>query len=1344
MPSLLDREVSAKSDDAFGHRHFAEALQSLIEYEKHDPPYSIGLLGGWGTGKSTIKRLYLSNLEDDVDADVVGRTRSEKIHPITFNAWRFGGSDIKRALLRHVYLELGGDERSLRDALFRQIERSTEESKSIQELWGDVWALWGWPLLQVGLAAVLVGAVVYGGSWLIDAGEITSSVIGAAAFLFAVFALKYYVKTGVPFISLRDPVNRIELPYATAEEYEDLLLEQIERFAKISERNQCERLAIFVDDLDRLSAKEMVDGLDAIRTFLDLPDHKLPEDMGVVFIISCDEQRVARAIEQKWGNSDLPGAVFSFEDARRYLDRMFQFRLEIPRFPKRDMRNFAKQKFRDKLPAITKDVEATGTSLESVVTRLMHVDVESPRNAIQIINAFVQSWWVAKRREHEGPGSERAGGLQEKVVTSHPESLAALSVLRVDYPDFYNELEQQPDLIQRFTEVFVRGGDLQDQPRSIRDALSNFSGKEDGKVKKKHKGLLRYIASLQGVQWPPSLRPLLLLTQDPTTRDLGESEIRVREDLVSGNQQGVLEALGRANDNKAFSQREVEILHNVVEELYQGDTIHQNNAASVIARLSERIPSDGLGRRLYTYLYSRLYRSGDLRYRLGAATIPSVLEKLRPLEKKNIATRLVEDVIKTEGDIDFLTEALETPSLNEALGMVRDIVPLVLQVRREHGLRPQAENMLLEWLKSRRVAVDGNEDELPFAELEKWLQTFEDSLLSDFGPQYIDLLASFLKADHEPDFDLEESLRRSREVFDEMVQTGTESRKELAGVLIRFVSVRSGSAVTLAYDFVDENAQAFGLGSFNDFVQVFAARLQKQETGESWGISGDWEEDIDALLRLVDVRIGDVQNAVTREEIEDLAIVLGQASLDEDGAERRADYATRIVGRLLKIAPENGNRVVRGWASRILGGLPVTTRKWIGKNLHRLDEETSSDLTNHINAVQNTNVAPEKADKYCEFMAELTEEGVKTNEMQSHLQSVYSYLRNNSRQQQLIERVFPALPRLIMYGPKGPAGQMIHQLFSDSRNNRPLHGILHGHMAEYWPVNEEELISYSPGTYFNYGEEYVTKYPSDNKTPDVLRSIRRMAEKKLVEEGRHSTIIDAASKLWGHDKAEALKAFESVESLPSQIGLIPNLMNAVNESSEDEFKMLRRAWNEFSKRSSVDQHHQIAMSILEKASKGTSMKPDLCLEIWFDAMGVSKANLLQGLVLSDELNEEQRKRVWLQIERTAGDLGHDFFLEVLPGLFGLGEASQAQEEALSEESKSAISELFGSRNAQHDLSGALLSALVMSDAKGRKRRIAEWIGELDTPSSLISSREDKLSEIDQEILTNYVPAYSVD
>ena len=58
-----------------------------------------------------------------------GKRRQDRIHAITFNAWRYGGGeDIKRALLRHAFLELG---RILSAYVTRMRSRSSRDEPPI-------------------------------------------------------------------------------------------------------------------------------------------------------------------------------------------------------------------------------------------------------------------------------------------------------------------------------------------------------------------------------------------------------------------------------------------------------------------------------------------------------------------------------------------------------------------------------------------------------------------------------------------------------------------------------------------------------------------------------------------------------------------------------------------------------------------------------------------------------------------------------------------------------------------------------------------------------------------------------------------------------------------------------------------------------------------------------------------------------------------------------------------------------------------------------------------------------------------------------------------------------------
>lgn len=476
MPSLLDVEIHSAEADAFGHRHFAKALQGLTEAASNVPPYSIGLLGKWGTGKSSIKAIYLRELKNDLTKNSEGLPRNARIQQITFNAWRFGGENIKRALLRHVYLALGGEADKLNDALFRQVQRPVKEGRSWTAIFKDFYEQWIWGALPAGFLLVLLVLLLLIIGWFFGySNPVTAAAIGALG-VSSALVCKYLLDPKRLFIPRLTTINKVELPSSSAEQYEDLLLEQLQIW-KLDTGQKCERLLIFVDDLDRLSAEEMVSGLDAVRTFMEIRREDLPSGFGIVFVISCDEERIAEALadRRRQRSSDLPGAVMDPTDARRFLDRIFQFRLEIPQFPKRDMRNYAMRRLTTDLPTIAKDLEDRGVSLETLIDHMIHVDVQSPRNALQILNAFAESWWIARQRELEGAGTDRPGGLHEGAVTDHPLSLSALSALRVDFPQFYEDLQKAPDLIRRFSEVFIDGKPMDAVPDAIKLVLERYA-----------------------------------------------------------------------------------------------------------------------------------------------------------------------------------------------------------------------------------------------------------------------------------------------------------------------------------------------------------------------------------------------------------------------------------------------------------------------------------------------------------------------------------------------------------------------------------------------------------------------------------------------------------------------------------------------------------------------------------------------------------------------------------------------------------------------------------------------------------------------------------------------------
>ena len=755
MPALLDREIESPDKDAFGHKDFAEALKNLIELP--EPPYSIGLLGKWGVGKSSIKKLYLKNLETNKEK-IKGLTRSERIFPITFNAWRYGGENIKKSLLRHVYKELEGDENSLKDKLYKQITTSIPKLRELEETLKD--------LKSVGL--YLFASL----SLLIIANIITSQLNKPPvlvqlflALLIIVITLiigsiiKNLLQTNLFFSNL----TKIEFPLTSNEQFEDELIKQIEIFKE--KHKKCERILIFIDDLDRLSAEEMISGLDAIRTFLEIPEHRLPKSIGIIFVISCDEERIADALTRRKYNGSLPGAIFTRNDARRFLDRIFQFRLEIPPFPNQDLRKYAYEK----ISSIISDFDSellNNNKLEKVIERLIHPGVQNPRNALQLLNAFIQSWWIGNKRE-------KAGLLMAGTITKNPISLAAICTLKVDFPDFYDDLLKEHKLLQYVLALFFENNvnlNISDSAKpyilkyaEIQNNNEVFNWKNIKKLKFKddYRSLRTYLASLRRIDWPVSVQSLLMLIQDSLTLNIGDdSASELYKNLISGDYEGLEEVLGVTEGAKGLPESSIKLILNSREQITVNESEeNQDNADFAIASIINKI-DNGKAQELIDDLARRLTFNKELRAFVGLDSLKDILlsENISKKEQKELVTSLIKNLV--ENDLSFKLSEESDPQ-DHIYNWYKEISEIALKIKYHHEveLNNEVNQNLLSWIRKGEVKVymgsiedeSGNDVEqyetqnIPFQQIHKWVKSYGEKFMLDLGGYYSSQLIKNIK-----------------------------------------------------------------------------------------------------------------------------------------------------------------------------------------------------------------------------------------------------------------------------------------------------------------------------------------------------------------------------------------------------------------------------------------------------------------------------------------------------------------------------------------------------------------------------------------------------------------------
>ena len=1339
MPSSLDRQTSNFERDAFGHRHFADALRSLIESETHSPPFSIGLLGGWGTGKSTIKELYIRDLGNDARRSHSGHTRSERFHGITFNAWRFGGKDqdIKRALLRQVFLELGGNEEKLQDRLFRQITESHEDPKGFLQYTWDIIKAWAMPIP----AFVLSLALLLGLLWLVlfafplqddfSKSIVITALIGAYSYL-----LK---QVKPPAVSAYRPVTRIALPSTTAEQYEDLLLDQIDQFklgkSKTPEGKSginCERLIVFVDDLDRLSAEEMVLGLDAVRTFMEIPETQLPNGLGLVFVISCDEAKVADALAKGRKQGDMPGTVFSQTDARRYLDRIFQFRLEIPPFPRNDMRRYAIKQLRE-LTGIESDLQSRSVSIESLVDRMIHVGVHDPRNALQIVNAFAQAWWLAKKRETEEIGTEKPGGLHEGAVTMHPISLGALSAIKVNFPDFYRDLQNDPALLQRMTDVLVREKPLQDQPLSTRQLLTErYLKKRDGdedmpyEVRTEHRPLRQYLSSLTGLRWPDSLQSLLLFSEDPITRKFGAKATAIYASFVSGDTQGVLEAFGRHIDASTLKQDEGRLLHQMVEELRHETEARRTNASRVIAELVDRFPED-ISHLLLGSLCRELGDSSKLRSQLGIKKIGKVLAVAHDDDRRAVASRLIQDVLTTDNDLSFQLETMESPNVEEAILFARSTLALVLPIRRDNGLDTAADAQLLNWLAGRTVRTGGKHHQLAFKEFEQWVSEHEDHLLPALSDQYADLLATELESDAAPDFDVSAAMSKVQNVFSRLWESGEETRPILWKSLTRYVALKQPEASRAAWEEMTKHVTSTSLNTtqITRFLSTLIERLNKEAQNEEWPLEVV-ESAAQSLLTFIRTRASEIEDTAIQ-ALSDLAILWSQ---NADTAALSCD----IVKELQRANMTDAQSVFDDWAKRILGDLPIDCIKLLASVFPTLEGSTQKNVVAQLNPVISTdNIDEATGQKYEAFVSQIPDNGWGTSTLKNHLDSLLPQIaaRHNNPNKYLT-RIFPTIAKVLHHASPSPLGQALHNLFAQAKGQPNHYAWLHSWMATRWPKPSTELSPYDPVKIFNDAHNFAISQPNAT-SKGLLRSLRKMLERELVPSNLRTAVIESACATWSKNPESAIETFEDDygDLTPGQAA---DLLDCLDWTNEENQALLSRAWAAVAQSQSTEALHQTTNKILEKGLSGPKSEPDRGLRFWLDALDVKIHDILKSSITQPQINDTHRNRLWQQATHRIEALGSAFFVEVIPRIAVLSSIEETANSMFDDYDR--VSAVLGSSDNRTELSQRLMENFHEVATNTVKSHIASWCKRLSGEASLQQLTPETLTDADLSILKN--------
>ena len=295
------------SEDLLGFKVHADLLTNIIKDESI-LPITIGVFGDWGSGKSSVLQIVKEEFDNEDDTDSLC---------IYFNGWTFEGyDDAKAALLNSILKELEDNKK-----ISAELKITIKEKA--KKLWKSVDWMRGAGMVMKNVALPAVSAYFTGGLSLVP---------------FAIQKLTEWGDNPEQIIEKlqSDEGKEIYKAFVKERKEEDknvtnAVSEFRDDFAELLEATNFKRLVVIIDDLDRCSPERIIENLEAIKLFLNVPK--------TAFIIGADPRIVKYAIEHKYKNNKEIE-----EDNNRividYLEKLIQLPYSLPRLSESEVETY--------------------------------------------------------------------------------------------------------------------------------------------------------------------------------------------------------------------------------------------------------------------------------------------------------------------------------------------------------------------------------------------------------------------------------------------------------------------------------------------------------------------------------------------------------------------------------------------------------------------------------------------------------------------------------------------------------------------------------------------------------------------------------------------------------------------------------------------------------------------------------------------------------------------------------------------------------------------------------------------------------------------------------------------
>jgi hypothetical protein len=377
-PFLLDEPLDTKHESKISEDDLSKLKNKLLATKGISQSFVLGIIGAWGSGKTTLGKELHDNLENK---------HSEECSSIWFEPWKFKG------------------ENSVQDSLIEHLSSKLPAQSSVLKEYGDL-------LKHEAIPAFL----------------------------------KFFI----------DLVN-----HSNSEDKFEKLKKSLEKHGK--------QIYIFIDDLDRLDAKEILDVFKLIRSTLSLPQ--------LSYVLIYDKSHIESVLESSASQKN---------DSRNFLDKIVQVEYYMP--SKGRMSDYYVKEFFNKFKK-DYDLDQTSSSTctenhflvstyEHQILEILKVNLEDnlkeeSKNFKHIFDAHILTIRDLKRLINNfliSINTIRKGWKEEFEKAGH-NTLSETKKYEV-YFQFLLEIlkTKYPEVYDRF---YYKDSDFVTQPQSYHDELYN-------------------------------------------------------------------------------------------------------------------------------------------------------------------------------------------------------------------------------------------------------------------------------------------------------------------------------------------------------------------------------------------------------------------------------------------------------------------------------------------------------------------------------------------------------------------------------------------------------------------------------------------------------------------------------------------------------------------------------------------------------------------------------------------------------------------------------------------------------------------------------------------------------